>query len=85
MGPNIGLYGPCGTKRHLGETGTEPNKHLGEMGAAANRHRRKTGTWGKLVPVESFRHWNTWALEQTGTWGRMGNLTCPKCSGATFS
>ena len=24
-------------------------------------------------------HWSRWALEQTGIWGRMGNLVCPKC------
>ena len=30
-------------------------------------------------------HWSRWALEQTGTWGRMGDLICPKCPRTTFS
>ena len=30
-------------------------------------------------------HWNRWALEQTDSWGRMGNLICPKCLYALVS
>ena len=72
MGPHIiGLNGTeyrtvwdrrYGTKKHLGEMGTEPNGYLGEIGTEANRHRKKMGARGKWVPVETGigtdGHWN---------------------------